>query len=61
MSNIIELPTAKNVKQPKPINLIDTAIVALEAINPPSGYLRSCLDLLRAEKRIRQARESVPE
>ena len=61
MSDIIQFPNSKNITEPKPINLIDTAIVALEAINPPSGYLRSCLDLLRAEKRIRQARESVPE
>ena len=33
------------------LNMIDTAIVALEAIDMPTGRVRTALDYLKAERR----------
>ena len=54
MSNIIELPTAKNVKQPKPVDVLDHVISALEALQSDSHCVLTAIALLGAEKRARE-------
>jgi hypothetical protein len=61
MTDIIQFPNSKNITQPKPINLIDTAIVALEAIENGGYFVDTCLDLLRIEKKSLEVRGQASE
>jgi hypothetical protein len=57
MSNIIELPTAKNVKQPKPVDVLDYVISTLEALQSNSHFVLTAIALLGEEKRAREEAE----